>query len=44
MMTSDDMVGGMVKKGQNHDGIILNGPLKKAVRFYNSKNNIHLEF
>ena len=27
MMTSDDKVGGWVKKGQNHDNVILECPL-----------------
>ena len=27
MMTSDDKVGGWVKKGQNHDDVILECPL-----------------
>ena len=27
MMTSDDKVGGWVKKGQNHDDVILEWPL-----------------
>ena len=27
MMTSDDKVGGWVKKGQNHDDVILESPL-----------------
>ena len=30
-MTSDDKVGGWVKKGQNHDDIILECPLRKHV-------------
>ena len=29
MMTSDDKVGGWVKKGQNHDDVILECPLTK---------------
>ena len=29
MMTSDDKVGGWVKKGQNHDDVILECPLRK---------------
>ena len=29
MMTSDDKVGGWVKKGQNHDDVILECPLSK---------------
>jgi hypothetical protein len=29
MMTSDDNVGGWVKKGQNHDDVILECPLKR---------------
>ena len=28
MMTSDDKVGGWVKKGQNHDDVILECPLR----------------
>ena len=31
MMTSDDKVGGWVKKGQNHDDVILECPLTLAV-------------
>ena len=29
MMMSDDKVGGWVKKGQNHDDVILECPLKE---------------
>ena len=29
MMTSDDKVGGWVKKGQNHDDVILERSLRK---------------
>ena len=29
MMMSDDKVGGWVKKGQNHDDVILECPLSK---------------
>ena len=29
MMTSDDKVGGWVKKGQNHDDVILECPLSQ---------------
>jgi hypothetical protein len=29
MMTSDDKVGGCVKKGQNHDDVILEWSLRK---------------
>ena len=29
MMKSDDKVGGWVKKGQNHDDVILECPLSK---------------
>ena len=31
MMTSDDKVGGWVKKGQNHDDVILECPLSKHI-------------
>ena len=31
MMTSDDKVGWWVKKGQNHDDVILECPLIKAL-------------
>ena len=31
MMTSDDKVGGWVKKGQNHDDVILECPLTEKV-------------
>ena len=31
MMTSDDKVGGWVKKGQNHDDVILECPLMKMI-------------
>ena len=41
MMTSDDKVGGWVKKGQNHDDVILECPLSliwsKSVDFSNSE-------
>ena len=30
MMTSDDKVGGWVKKGQNHDDVILEWSLSKT--------------
>ena len=30
MMTSDDKVGGWVKKGQNHDDVILECPLRQS--------------
>ena len=30
MMTSDDKVGGWVKKGQNHDDVILECPYTNA--------------
>ena len=30
MMTSDDNVGGWVKKGQNHDDVILECPLMRV--------------
>ena len=32
MMTSDDKVGGWVKKGQNHDDVILECPLMKMIK------------
>ena len=32
MMTSDDKVGGWVKKGQNHDDVILECPLTLMIR------------
>ena len=31
MMTSDDKVGGWVKKGQNHDDVILEWSLRKKL-------------
>ena len=34
MMTSDDKVGGWVKKGQNHDDVILECPQTKKVLHY----------
>ena len=34
MMTSDDKVGGWVKKGQNHDDVILECPLRDLPRFF----------
>ena len=37
-MTSDDRVGGGVKKGQNHDDVLLEQPLRQ------DKLNGHLEF
>ena len=33
MMTSDDKVGGWVKKGQNHDDVILEWSLRKSLRY-----------
>ena len=33
MMTSDDKVGGWVKKGQNHDDVILECPLRTGGNF-----------
>ena len=30
MLTSDDKVGGWVKKGQNHDDVILEWPLPRV--------------
>ena len=38
MMTSDDKVGGWVKKGQNHDDVILECPLIQR------KNDIFVSF
>ena len=32
MMTSDDKVGGWVKKGQNHDDVILECPLRMNLK------------
>ena len=32
MMTSDDKVGGWVKKGQNHDDVILECPPSQSPR------------
>ena len=40
MMTSDDKVGGWVKKGQNHDDVILECPLIDSGLTLNS-NRIH---
>ena len=34
MMTSDDKVGGWVKKGQNHDDVILECPLMRFTDLY----------
>ena len=34
MMASDDKVGGWVKKGQNHDDVILECPLKITVIYF----------
>ena len=33
MMMSDDKVGGWVKKGQNHDDVILECPLTHQANF-----------
>ena len=33
MMTSDNKVGGWVKKGQNHDDVILERSLRKKIIF-----------
>ena len=41
MMTSDDKVGGWVKKGQNHDDVILEWSLIKCCVFYSYLNNTH---
>ena len=34
MMTSDDKVGGWVKKGQNHDDVILEWSLSETLRIF----------
>ena len=34
MLTSDDKVGGWVKKGQNHDDVILEWSLSKNVKLF----------
>ena len=39
MMTSDDKVGGWVKKGQNHDDIILEWSLSKILSSKNYNGN-----
>ena len=36
MMTSDDKVGGWVKKGQNHDDVILECPLVESGKDHRS--------
>ena len=43
MMTSDDKVGGWVKKGQNHDDVILECPLTLLFPIFkiHSKQNFH---
>ena len=42
MMMSDDKVGGWVKKGQNHDDVILECPLTKDLKFLQNWPCIHL--
>ena len=44
MMTSDDKVGGWIKKGQNHDDVILECPLssKFEIPTHNSKQLIQV--
>ena len=39
-MTSDDKVGGWVKKGQNHDDVILECPLFQNIRFFTNSSII----
>ena len=39
MMMSDDKVGGWVKKGQNHDDVILECPLRKTHFVYKLELN-----
>ena len=39
MMTSDDKVGGWVKKGQNHDDVILEWSLTKLKKFAEIRPN-----
>ena len=40
MMTSDDKVGGWVKKGQNHDDVILECPL--SIKYADLKTHRNL--
>ena len=42
MMTSDDKVGGWVKKGQNHDDVILECPLRGMYLLTNKNNSTSL--
>ena len=43
MMTSDDKVGGWVKKGQNHDDVILEWPLRQnKERIYSASLIIYI--
>jgi hypothetical protein len=47
MMMSDDKVGGWVKKGQNHDDVILECPLVKLetnMIFFKAFQIFYLEF
>ena len=42
MMMSDDKVGGWVKKGQNHDDVILEWSLNQEVQILNACHDFML--
>ena len=44
MMTSDDKVGGWVKKGQNHDDVILECPLRQPLTKSSNCSNNSIQF
>ena len=44
MMMSDDKVGGWVKKGQNHDDVILECPLTEALTHKTITEKLKLMF
>jgi hypothetical protein len=44
MMMSDDKVGGWVKKGQNHDDVMLECPLTKEKSSLSSSTSIQLVY
>ena len=44
MMTSDDKVGGWVKKGQNHDDVILECPPIELQSVIFVSKNVHCKY
>ena len=44
MMTSDDKVGGWVKKGQNHDDVILEWSLTQSIVSCSTRNTSPLDY